>query len=197
MSAALHADLRAGGERRRVAVGLLFDGLAPKMLRHFERHRLSREEAEDALQDTFACMLRGLDGFRGDSGSPAAFDAWIWAIARNALTDTLRRRHPGMSLDQLADDDALDALLASIAPDTPDPAQAGGLAGCVRAAFAAFEAAHPARAAAMRLVHLEEWDGAEMAAYLRRSPGAAREYLSQCRTKLRPFLERCREWLEP
>jgi hypothetical protein len=39
------------------------------------------------------------------------------------------------------------------------------------------------------------WSIAEVAELLERNPGATREYLSQCRKLLRPFLEPCRALL--
>ena len=170
------------------------------MLRYFERQRLSPEEAADALQETFHNVVRALGsataGFSGASGNPAAFDAWLWAIARNCLTNAVRRRLEGDSLDALADDDALDAYLAAhpqlVTHDTP----AGDATDCVAAALRTFEAAHPGRGEALRLAHTEGWSGEQMAVYLGRSHGATREYLSQCRAKFEPFVKHCLEWLE-
>jgi RNA polymerase sigma-70 factor (ECF subfamily) len=67
----------------------------------------SRDDALDALQDTFVSVFRGLDAFRAE----AKLSTWIYQIAlREALRHKARRR-PSEPLD--------DAL---VAPDGGDPA---------------------------------------------------------------------------
>ena len=75
------ADLAAGGDRRDRAITRLYQAHALRMLRYFERQRLSAQEAEDALQETFLNAVRALGstngaGFTGASGNPAALEAW-------------------------------------------------------------------------------------------------------------------------
>jgi RNA polymerase sigma factor (sigma-70 family) len=200
-AAAMAAALTAGGARRDRAIARLYQALALRMLRYFERQRLSIQEAEDALQETFLNAVRALGsttgaGFTGASGSPAALEVWLWAIARNSLTNAVRRRLEGDSLDALADDDTLDAYLAVHPQLVTRDAPAGDATDCVTTAYASFEAAHPGRGETLRLVYTEGWSGEQIAAYLGRSHGAAREYISQCRAKFVPFVKHCLEWLE-
>src|SRR3954465_13987520 len=57
----------------------------------FCRHMLrSREEAEDALQHTFAAAYRALTSGKGDP--PAALKPWLYTIARNRCLTVLRAR---------------------------------------------------------------------------------------------------------
>jgi RNA polymerase sigma-70 factor (ECF subfamily) len=49
----------------------------------------SERDAEDALQETFVAVFRGLGAFRGD----AALSTWIYRIAVNAALQ-IRRAHP-------------------------------------------------------------------------------------------------------
>jgi RNA polymerase sigma-70 factor (ECF subfamily) len=46
------------------------------------------QDAEDAVQDVFLRVFRGIDGFRGGS----AFTTWLTAIVVNTCRDKLRRR---------------------------------------------------------------------------------------------------------
>lgn len=61
----------------------------PAILRFLTR-LVGRDEAEDAAQEVFLKVNRGLEGYRGD----AALGTWIFAIARNAALDRLRARRP-------------------------------------------------------------------------------------------------------
>jgi RNA polymerase sigma-70 factor (ECF subfamily) len=47
-------------------------------------------DAEDAMQDAFIAIFRGLGSFRGE----AAFSTWIYRIAVNAALQVRRRRPP-------------------------------------------------------------------------------------------------------
>ncbi len=68
----------------------------------------TRELAEDATSQTFVKVLAALPGYRSDS-----FRAWLYAIARNVVTD-LHRAHPTAALDDLpiaaADDPETEVL---------------------------------------------------------------------------------------
>ena len=53
------------------------------------------------------------------------------------------------------------------------------------------------QAQALTLIAFYGWDIEEISRFLGRTQGATREYLSQSRKKLRPFLEPCHEYLAP
>jgi len=55
----------------------------------------NREDAEEALQDTFLSVYQHLGEFRRDS----RFTTWLTRIAINAALQKLRRRHESISLD--------------------------------------------------------------------------------------------------
>ena len=177
--------IRRGGATRAEGIVRLYRAYARRFLGYFLKHRVPREQAEELVQDVFVSIVRHCGEFRGE----ARIDAWMWAIARNALIDHVRRQRPEVALQ---DDELLDAAGATVDPPSHD---ARDLEDCVRRAYAAFAAAHEDRAQVLALVVYEEWDISDVAAMVRRTPGATREYLSQCRKKLRPFLEPCRELL--
>ena len=61
------------------------------------------EDAEEAAQDTFLALWRGIDRFRQES----SLSTWIYRLASNACIDLLRRRKKqGSSLS--LDDDAVE-----------------------------------------------------------------------------------------
>lgn len=179
--------IRRGGRARQEGISDLYRELAPAFLRFFMKHRVQRDQAEDLVQEAFVNITRACDDFRQDD----RFEAWVWKIARNCLMDFFRERLPDTGLE----DDWLDKL----AEDRSD-LQAGlnsddGLADCVRRVFRAFSADHPSRAEALSLLTFYEWSIEEMADFLGRTKGATREYLSQSRKLMRPYLEGCRDFL--
>jgi RNA polymerase sigma-70 factor (ECF subfamily) len=177
--------LRRGGKDRTAAISYLYRTYARKFLSYFLKHRVPRQHAEELVQDAFVSVVRNCENFRGDT----RFDAWMWAIVRNLLADHFRRQRP----EDPFDDDGLEGL-ADTRPG-PDDVAVEDVDTCVRREYARFAEAHPDRAEILARVAFDGWSTGDVAAALRRTPGAAREYLSQCRKKLKEFLKPCLEYL--
>src|ERR671938_461701 len=78
----------------------------------FCRHMLgSREEAEDALQHTFAAAYRALAA-RGDA--PTAVKPWLYTIARNRCVSVLRSRQTREGAADTTGDAAVEGLADAV-----------------------------------------------------------------------------------
>lgn len=174
--------LAAGGRGREAAVMALYDRYGRRFQRHFERHGLPPAQAEELVQEVFIKILRGIDGYRSD----APPGAWLWAIARNTLISHHRQAPP----EHLGDEEIELETLLSVEAHDPETEE---LIECIRARFLAFAERHRERADALALLAFHGWKPAELAAHLQRTAAATREYLSQCRKLLRPFLVPCHE----
>ena len=80
------AERSRSGDRE--AFGRLYELFAKRIYAYFYYRSLDRETAEDLTSTVFVKALEGLDGFKPE---PGGFSAWIYTIARNALTDHYRR----------------------------------------------------------------------------------------------------------
>ena len=101
----LVAGVRSGDRR---AFEAIFDRYHRPLL-SFCRHMLGgREEAEDALQQTFMSAYRSLVS----SDRPIQLRPWLFTIARNNCVSILRVRHENASLDEAAS--STDGLAAEI-----------------------------------------------------------------------------------
>lgn len=177
--------IRRGGKPRGDGISQLYRAYARRFLAYLLKHRVLREHAEELVQDVFISIVRHCDSFRGET----RIDAWMWSIVRNALIDYVRRQRPEFATE----DDELIYLAG--AADEPEQSESAEIEECVRKAFAAFSAANSDRAQVLSLVAFEGWSIDDVAAMLKRTPGATREYLSQCRKKLKDFLQPCRKFL--
>jgi len=177
-------ELRGGGKGRADAVSRLFRRYATEFRRYFRRHGLGDAEADDLVQETFVKIVRACDTYQSDG----PLEAWLWAIARNGLMSHFRGARPTVALDALEPDGA-DALLAGVGGSGGDPA----LLDCVRRAFGEFARHYSEGAEALLRVVLDGWEYEELAVFLARTPGATREFVSQCRKRLREHLEPCLE----
>jgi RNA polymerase sigma-70 factor (ECF subfamily) len=177
--------IRLGGKARADGLSQLYRAYARRFLGYLLKHRVPREHAEELVQDVFINVVRHCDAFRGET----RIDAWMWSIVRNILIDYVRRQRPEFAVD----DDELIRLAG--ASDAHPQGSSAEIDECVRKAFAAFSAVNSDRAQVLTLVAFEGWSIDDVAAMLKRTPGATREYLSQCRKKLKDFLQPCRQFL--
>lgn len=179
------AEIASGGRARERGVSALYRNYRARLLAFFLRNGASREQGEDLLQEVFIRAVRNASSFRGE----ARVSTWLWSIARNCLLDELRRARPEVHLD----DDGWSGIEARTqAPGAPG----GSVEDCVQRAFSAFARRFPERAEALRRVALDGWSIEDAAQFLQRTNGATREYLSQCRKKLKAYLDPCRELLK-
>jgi RNA polymerase sigma factor (sigma-70 family) len=83
--------VRAGDE---AALSALYRRYVGPIYRFVLAQVRDAEDAEDLTSETFARMVRGVAGFRGD----AAFRNWLYQIARNAVRNHRRASHYRLSL---------------------------------------------------------------------------------------------------
>lgn len=178
--------LRAGGAQRQGAVGQLFRRYASEFVRYFRRHGLTPEAAEDLMQDTFVQIVRALDDYRGE-GSLAA---WLWIVARNNLMSRLRERKQVVSLEAMQSEETGSPAFDVAGGSNPAAAD------CLKRTFASFAAAHPEYAETLVRLVVDGWNVEQLAQFRQSNPGAAREYLSQCRKRLFEFVQPCFELAE-
>jgi len=147
------------------------------------------DAAKDVVQDALVKAWLRCATFRG-TGDPLA---WIHQIVRHTLLDALRQRRPAQPLTD--DDGELAAPVAqavnSLAHHQHDrPEDLLGeqqVEAVFRRCFARFAADHPEHATVLRWVVEDGLDNAAVQALLDRSPGATREFISQCRKRARPY----------
>lgn len=78
----------------------IYDEFSPRVRRFLRHQPIDADVAEELLQRTFLKMIEALPRYN-QRGLP--FGAWVFRIARNALTDHWRTLHPAVSLDAAAD----------------------------------------------------------------------------------------------
>ena len=172
-------------DERRRELEALYRSHYGKLAGYFRRCGQNEALASELAQDTFILALRGLAAFKGQS----KLSTWLWTIARNVLLGHLRGlpqagQASAGDIDDVADPDSLTSAADGRLTDMCD---------CIRRGFASFTEAHPERAQVLYLAAVEGWTIRELAEFLNRTPHAATEYLSQCRAKLKPFIEDCND----
>jgi len=183
--------IRAGGQSMDAGVKALYLTMAQPMLRFFVHQGASGDEAKDILQETIVKIVRSADSFSG-KGAPRA---WIWQIARNCLTDHFRKQ-ASQAVREIAMNDEQWARLEETTPAETSTSHESktSVDECVSAGLELFRLREPERAYVLAL----QMDGLgidEIGQRIGRTMAATKEYLSQCRKKIQPFIAHCTELL--
>jgi len=152
----------------------------------------SADAARDLVQDTFIKVWQRCSTYHGDS----ELLPWIEAILRRGALDLFRRQGREVPLDEGQGMNAeLIARVAELSQSeiaTPDDdLRRAQLADCFQRCWAEFERAAPSHAAVISWIAADGLSHEEIATLLERSPGATREFISQCRKRARVHLA---EW---
>lgn len=92
-----------GGDPGHVAFRFLYDAFSPEVFGFLRNILREREAAEDALQETFMRLHKGLSGF--DATRPLR--PYVLQVARNVAIDVLRARKKKPRPAAFADEDQL------------------------------------------------------------------------------------------
>jgi RNA polymerase sigma-70 factor (ECF subfamily) len=154
-------------------------------LQGFVRRQISNDAAvEDIVQTVLLSLHRARHSYRSEH----LFEPWLWAIARNALTDYQRKRARRNGREEpLPDENALpDAFLASSSSDSRARRDRVGLSRDLEHALSRLPASQQE---AVLLLHLEGLSVIEAAVRAHVSPGALKARVHRAYRALRTLLE--------
>lgn len=160
---------------------------------HRDCSRMVRDSdlAREIVHETFIKVWRRCATFRGES----ELLPWIRSILRRTTLDQLRSPVREFSYDPEMLDAAVNRDLPSVgsAPTgTPEAdARSRELAAIFERCWQRFADESPQHAAVIRWISEDGLDTQQIAELLERTPGATREYISQCRKRARFYLA---EW---
>jgi RNA polymerase sigma-70 factor (ECF subfamily) len=186
------------------AFAALVDRHGAAMIRVAMAYVPSRAAAEEAVQETWIAVLRGIDGFEGRS----SLKTWIFRVLTNVAMRSGARERRSLPFSALAE--AEDTGEPAVDPDRFLPAdherfpghwaitparwptpEEGLLAGETREVIAAAIAGLPvAQRTVIALRDVEGWSSEEVCEALEISPGNQRILLHRARSRVRTAVER-------
>jgi RNA polymerase sigma-70 factor, ECF subfamily len=186
------------------AFATLVDRHTPAMLRVAMAYVPTHAAAEEAVQETWIAVMRGIDGFEGRS----TLKTWIFRILTNVAQRSGARERRSMPFSSLAEVE--DSAEPSVDPDRFLPAdhalfpghwaimparwptpEEGLVAGETRAVIAAAIAELPAaQRTVIALRDVEGWSSEEVCEALEISAGNQRILLHRARSRVRNAIER-------
>lgn len=178
--------IRSGNHtEQRLALTSLYWRWSSPMKQFFLSRGCLSKDCEDLLQEVVVRIWRGATTFNGTGTATS----WMWSIARNCLHDYQRKsaRHISEESFDLDNDQHNSGVTENYDNELDD---------CIASGIHRFAASYPERSHALEL-----WStGLEIhaiAEVIGRSYGATRQFLLECRKKMRPYLEPCFESLTP
>ena len=197
----LVAAIRQGDAQ---AFATLVERHSPAMIRIALAHVPTRAAAEEAVQETWIAVLRGIDRFEGR----AQLKTWIFRILTNVAIRTGTRERRSLPFSALADAEAGGDPVVdperflphdherypghwALPPARWPTPEEGLLAAETRAVIAAAIAAlPPAQRTVISLRDVEGWSTEEVGEALEITPGNQRVLLHRARSRVRAAIER-------
>ena len=176
--------IRLGGRDREQAVAELYTRFSPGLYGYFMRSGVAQDDVQELVQDVFVQVVRKVHTFRGES----KISTWLWSVARNRRLMYFRQKHPPVQ-------ELNESMFTHDGPSSEERLQHTDMKECVEEGFGRFAAVEQDKAEVLRLVVWHGWSMKDVAGFLDKKLGATREYLSQCRKKLKPFIAHCVELL--
>ncbi len=197
--------IKEGGAAREEGVSILYKRYYRILSYLFINGTRIEADADELIQETFIKIVKSCQTFKGE----ASVSTWIRKIAKNCMIDHIRRRPNQVELDEegwygdnYSDENTLEGdyralWLIKNQPSIPSEVSET-IEECVKRAFARFaneSQENQERARTLELV-VEGYEIKKIATFINRTEGATREYLSQCRKKIKEFMVPCRDLLK-
>ncbi len=185
---------RDGGMAIERALRLLDRSYFPILFRESLRGLRDTESARDLVQETFIKVWLRCATFHGES----ELLPWVKSILRHGLLDRLRKDEREVLFEER---DGLDSeverriaeLSAEKVPRPDDETRRFQLEECFQRCWERFEAAAPSHALVISWIVEDGLTHEQVGELLGRTPGATREFISQCRKRARHHLA---EWYD-
>lgn len=175
---------RAAREGDPVAMRRLLEELSGPIYRFGRRFCRNAEDAEDALQESLAALVRTLPRWRGDS----ALSTWAYSVARNTCGRMRRRRAGQPAQIESLEDEGTRADALRVAASGPDPAREFERRSLREALDHALASLPPAQREVVILRDVEGLSAPEVAAALGLGEEAVKSRLHRARLALRDAL---------
>jgi RNA polymerase sigma-70 factor (ECF subfamily) len=189
-------NIPLGGRAQHDAFKALHKLKYAEFKRSFLHKGVSSDHVEDVIQETFVKIFKSASNYNGAGGhGDGSAHGWLKSIKISCMNDYFeklnRLKNESASYEE---DEHLGQLEAIRSQEEKESKAVQDVNECVSAGLEDFADEHPDR----YQVLMSQLDGEDISSIGRRigrSLAATKEYLSQCRKKLAPYIEHCTELL--
>ena len=191
-------QISAGGRAQEMALKALYSSKAAEFKRYFLHKGVLPDAVEDVLQDTIVNIFKYAKNYHGQGGfSDASANAWMRTIARNCMNDYFERinriKKTQTFYDDLPDPRTMEAsreMLQLRKIDAAHSTDTQSVNECIAAGLEDFAAEQPDRYQVL-MMQMDGEDITSIGNRIGRTMAATKEYLSQCRKKVAPYIAHC------
>ena len=186
--------------QQKKALQELYTSKGTEFRRFFQYKGASPEDAAELLQEVIVKIFKNASNYTGQGAfSDNSANAWMWAIARNTLNDYFTKSNKqnnlaGGSLNDeqwfLENKEKLTKGELDIFSDQAERNREIEIEKCVSRGIEDFYSEEPDRASVL-IMQMDGHSIESIARKINRTTNAAKQYLSQCRIKLRPYIQHC------
>ena len=190
----------ASGSKQSEALTHLYRYKGPEFKRYFKFKGVPESQCEDILQQVILKIFSNAESFKGGIGfSENSANAWMWAIARNCLNDFFneKKREAEIYAGSINDQEWTTSNITAITNSElnsntaqENRKQEMEIDICVSNGIEEFCALEPDRAAVL-MMQMDGESIESIARRIERTSDAAKQYISQCKKKLQPFIAHC------
>lgn len=189
-------QIAGGGGKQNEALRALYRLKAAEFKRFFLFKGVHADAVEDVLQDIFVKIFKSAGAYHGKGGhSDFSAAAWLNEIRFTCMQDHFdkqnRYRNEATPYEETKHQQSLEAARSQEAAESKTTQAVNE---CIAVGLEDFAAEYPDRYDVL-MAQLDGEDIASIGSRLGRTAAATKEYLSQCRKKLAPFIEHCKELL--
>ena len=189
-------NITTSGRAQNEALMALYRLKGAEFKRYFLHKGVNTSSVEDVLQETFVKIFKSASNYQGKGGyGEGSAAAWLHTIAFSCMQDyfekTNRIKNESTPYDEVEHQGQLEQVRAAEQMESKATLDVNE---CISTGLENFAAEHPDR----YQVLMSQLDGEDISSIGRRigrSLAATKEYLSQCRKKLAPYIEHCTELL--
>lgn len=173
-----------GGPRAEEGFRVLYAQYAQLIMYRLRTFGVRAEDLDDIFQETCLKIIKAAKTYNGGS-----MTAWLTTIAKNTAQDLIFRKHKAVS-----------ETIEFVETDFQNPSNTENdfidceLQNCMKNAIRDFKINEPSRCFALEL----QKDGAsieEISILIERTTSATKEFISQSKKKLKPYLQTCFEMI--
>lgn len=148
--------------------------------------RLSQSDADDVFQETIIKIFKSIDQLKDEQ----RFESWVWQILRNSMLDFIRKtKRKNETIFNIESED-LENLIGQENIQIKMNQEFSSSSECVEERMKIIQEHMPERHYVLTL-QTEGLPIKEIATRINRTPAATKEFLSQSRKKIAPYLEEC------
>ena len=176
------------GKDKKKGIDTLYENISKPFKGYLFNRKFKEHQTEEIIQETFIKIIKNSHLAKKES----SFEAWCWRILRNTTNDYLRdiqKNREGINKVEIESSINEETMIYDTLQEQN---KVQSETDCVSEGLQKFNSQDPDRGYAL-LLQMDGYKIEKIAMRIGRTPAATKEFLSQCKKKVAPFIKHCFE----